>query len=642
MIPSVILNEDDLREVVQYVLTKDRFAFDVEAQGDNREVPHLANLSWLSLATEGLTVVIPFGHPIGDRQIGTTKVPETYKSGKKIGEIYYKSAPVWEPPPVQLERDVVFRILAPLFASDLIKMGHDVIYDLVAVAKYLGFVPPPPYRCTKVERWLLDENTMHWGLKETVELELGHKYDFENIGACVEKYPFSTVAYYSYCDAKYDYFVDSISFPRIQEENLERVFDVEMGVLNALCGMRLAGARMDMERLQELHDVLTKEVAVCEAEVYRSAGHVFNINSPKQKQVVLYKEQKLKPWKLTKGGMKKPEMIRTFEDYSTDDDVLESYAGNAVVDAIREYGDKAKLLSTYVDSWLGYNGDPLIYDEHLHAGFLQYGTVTGRFSCRKPNLQNIPTPFTEDGRKIRDVFIAEPGGKLIVADYSQIELVVLAHYVGSGKLYEGFQQGIDPHTMTAAMVLGKRPEDITKSERQDLGKTLGFAVVYGAGLGKVANMAKITPQQAKVVLKKHEQMFPEIHGFRDSVISLAKTRRPPYITTLLGRRRRVPMLLSRDDKLRMGAERQTFNSLIQGGAADILKFAMVNLDSMLPEDIKMILTVHDELVLSSPAERAQEAAALLQDAMTGPVTQALVRVPLKADVHICDRWSEAK
>lgn len=339
----------------------------------------------------------------------------------------------------------------------------------------------------------------------------------------------------------------------------------------------------------------------------------------------------------------------TIYDYSVDADVLESYPDNPVASSLGEYAKISKVLSTYVESWLGNNGEaPLIIDGYIHAGFQQYGTVTGRFSCRAPNLQNPPRPHTWLGKRLRSLFVPEPGGKLVVADYSQIELVILAHYIGEGALYEGFLQGIDPHTLTAAMVLDKlavigEEGGITKVERQDLGKTLGFAVVYGAGLKKVASMAHLDMNGAKRVMRKHEMMFPEIHAFKQAVINLARSRKPvPYITTLLGRKRRVPALNSRNDKIRMGAERQVFNSLIQGGAGDILKLAMIRLDAILPPEAKIVMTVHDEIVVSCPEEIAEEVARLMTEAMTGEGIQKLVRVPLKIELNIVDRWDLAK
>ena len=661
VIPAVILTEQDLQNAVEYILTKEAFAFDVEAQGENRGMPNLANLSWISLATDGFACVIPFGHPIGDNIIGTDKVLATYESGKKIGQTYRKSVPVYDAPPAQLDRGTVFRILTPLFRSNLVKIGHDVIYDLVSCSLYLGFLPPGPYRCTKTGQWLLNENRMRWGLKDITEEKYGFKYDFENIGACVEKHPFSLVAYYSYCDAKYAWFLDKDTYPLIVAEGLEEVYKLEMDILKVMCEMRITGARVDLERLEELHVDLTAKLKDAEADVYLKAGRKFNINSPLQRQQILFGPkpdgQGLKPFKLTDGGKKHQQSggNLTIRDYSTDDSVLEMFEGNPVCAAMREYGDIGKLLNTYVDSYLGYGkSDKLVFNERIHAGFQQYGTVTGRFSCKKPNLQNIPRPSTELGNLIRGIFIADDDCQLVVADYEQIELVVLAHYIGHGGLFDAFMNGIDPHSVTAAMVTDQNPVEFAarvragdkeaKVIRQDLGKTLGFAVVYGAGLNKVASMAKVDVRAAKALLKKHAQMFPEVHLFKQQVIDKARSRKVPYITTLSGRKRRVPALRSLNEGHRMGAERQIFNSLIQGGAADILKYAMVRVDRMLPPEIRLSLTVHDELVLISPVDRVQEAKDILTEAMTGQdlVDKLGLRVPLKIDVNAATRWSEAK
>lgn len=658
---NIILSEDKLREAVSYFRTQPVLAFDVEAQGDNRGVPHLAQLSWLSMATKGACIAIPFGHPIGDRIIGEKKIPQQYKTGKKIGETYYKNAPVYEEAPKQLTPGVVFEILEPLFFDpEIIKAGHDEIYDLVSSAKYFPKgVPVPPYADTKIDQWIVNENIKRLGLKEMIRQIYDVDYDTEHAGARIEEIPFSKAGHYSYCDSKYDFLYHLRLQKELEAQGLVRIHDMEMDVLNVMVGMRLAGARVDVQMLEDLREDLTVKLIDAEKKIYVSAGKKFNVNSVPQKQTILFASkpegQGLKPWKLTaKGQENKESGVRlTIKDYSTDDEVLSGYPKNSVAVSLREYGDISKLLTTYVNGWLGDSDKPtLIYDDHIHAGFLQYGTVTGRFSCRTPNLQNIPRPYTELGKKIRSVFIAEPMGKLVAADYAQIELVILAHYVGQGALYDGFLAGIDPHTMTAAMVTGRDPDELArlvaegnteaKSIRQDLGKTLGFAVVYGAGLGKVASMANISVDEARDVLHKHEMMFPEIHDFKQAVIDTCRERDGNYITTLLGRRRRVPAIRSGNKGIRKSAERQVFNSLIQGGAADLLKYAMIRTDSLLPADISLILTVHDELVLSAPEDKADLAASILTEAMTGEKIQKLVSVPLIADVKVVSRWSDAK
>jgi DNA polymerase-1 len=399
-----------------------------------------------------------------------------------------------------------------------------------------------------------------------------------------------------------------------------------------------------------------------EGSIYKAAGQRFNLNAPAQKAAVLYTPkseggQGLKPAKLTKGGYKKREagQTLTFADYSTDADSLEAHPNNPVVKAMAEYAEVAKLLG-YPLAYMGVEGDPdkpcRIFDGRIHADLVQYGTVTGRFSCREPNLQNIPRPDTELGKRIRGLFVAPPGWKLIVADWGQIELVVLAHFIGKGALYRGFHEGIDPHSATAAALLGEDPkkflerllagDEDAKAMRQ-VAKGINFAVVYGAGPDKVASMAGISVKEAKRFMEIHQRMFPEIYKFKDEVIRVCRSRRPPHIRTILGRKRRLPLILSSNNGVRMGAERQAVNSLIQGSATgDLIKLAIIRLNNLLTGDMRLILTVHDEIVCMAPEDQAEECAEMVKEAMLGEGIQKLLRVPLSSDVKIVDRWSEAK
>lgn len=648
-----------MQQIVSYYLQQDSFSFDVESSEENREHAHINRVTWISLATYGHACVIPMGHQVGELN-GKTIERRQYKTGAKVGQYYNKKVDAFTPPPQQLSRTVVFEILKPLFASTTIrKIGHDVIFDVVSIAKYLGFVPPPPYACTKTGFWLLDENRWTRGLKEMTEEIYGFKYDFEDVGKCVEAHPFSRVAYYSFCDSKVTFLHWQRIWQQLQDQNLIPIFNLEMDVLNVLIGMKLEGAPVDEAKLVELRATLSERQIKQEVEVYAQAKKKFNIGSPKQLQELLFlpKEQGgqgLRAHKLTPGGKTawkegKPE---TIYHYSTDDEALAFYPHNELVQAIREYRDTSKVLSTYVNSYLGTDDTPsLIFDGRLHASFQQYGTVTGRFSGRAPNLQNIPRSLTELGKLVRSVFIAPEGRLLVCADFSQIELVVLAHYIGEGKLYEGFLQGIDPHTMTAAMVLGKKPfigdGGITKDERQWLGKTLNFAIVFGAGINKVASMINGDVKDAKRVLKEHEKQFPEIHEFKAWVVEGAMKRKPDcYITTLLGRKRRVPELgyhYTREENWKLErAKRQIFNSLIQGGAADINKLALVRLDAMLPEEAAIHLTVHDEIVCSAPPHLISTVMETVREAMTGRGIQKYVNVPLKIEMESGSNWGSIK
>lgn len=649
---NIITTPDRLAETVKYFLDSQEraFSWDMETSGENRGVPFCNSASWIGLATRGRTAVIPFGHPIGTKVVGETKEPRQQSNGIKMFRV-----PVYEGPPPQLMRDQVFEALAPLFFHDeLVKVGHGVQFDLATIAKYYDdTIPSGPHCDSIVLRWLIDENRKQYKLKTITQDIYGYAYDDENVGKCVEKYPFGKVAHYLHCDVVYPMAEYRKLRPLIDEWDLNRVYELEMALLPILARMRLTGIDVDVPRLEEMRADLSVRVEEVEGKIYHAAGRKFNINAPRQKQEVLYGKrsdggQALRTWRLTDGGKKRQQARQPLSiyDYSTDAEALDSYVGNPVVDALLNYQEWAKLLNTYV---LGYLGDDTakdkpcrIFDGKIFADFVQYGTKTGRFSCREPNLQNIGRPNTELGTLIRGAFVAEPGRKLVVADYEQVELVVLAHFLGQGKLYEGFLAGIDPHRMTAAGVVGKAPEDVSGDERQRFGKSINFAVVFGAGDGKVASMMGVDVRQAKSFLQKHEQEFPEIYGFKEYILDQCRDERPPHIRTLFGRMRRVPGIHSRDRGMRMYSERQAFNSLIQGSAADIMKFAMVRLAPSMPPWMKLHLTVHDELVTSAPVARTEEAKVILLNAMTGPGIGDMLRVPLKSDCAIVSRWSEAK
>jgi DNA polymerase I-like protein with 3'-5' exonuclease and polymerase domains len=306
------------------------------------------------------------------------------------------------------------------------------------------------------------------------------------------------------------------------------------------------------------------------------------------------------------------------------------------------------MLNTYVNAWLGIPGDKkhpsCIYDGYIYPEFQQHGTVTGRFSGRAPNPQNIPRADTPRGLLIRGAFSSPEGWCRVVSDYGQIELVMLAHLIGRGKLFEGFLAGIDPHTVHAAGVLGKDPADVTKDERQKYGKTLGFTVINGAHWKKVAELIGGTQKEAKWILDKHEAEFPEVYAFKEAVFNGARSRRPPHVRSLLGRKRRMPGLMSNEFRVRSAAERETFNFLIQGGAADLMKVALIAADNMLAERVPeayVNMTVHDEMTAMCRIEDVEETKATVIEAMTGPHIQRLIKVPLKVDCNAAQRWSDA-
>jgi DNA polymerase I-like protein with 3'-5' exonuclease and polymerase domains len=691
MTSSVILDEGVLREVVDYFLTQDAFAFDVETWGDTRKVCHLNEVLWLSMATKGCSVVIPMGHPIGTKVIGEHKEQREYGgTGPRAGKSFNATIVDYEPPPDQLRRELVFDILRPLFFSTKRKSAHGAVFDLASTAKYFGEVVPGPYNDTVVQSWLLDENRKLHGLKHLTKDIYHFTYDNEEVGRCIEKYPFATVAHYSYCDALYAWLLMERFTPQITAQGLSRVYDLEMDVLNVLVGMRLAGSHVDVSRLKELKKELTVKRDQAKQELLDIAGPDFKPNSYPQKQKLLYLDpphgQGLTPWKramsatppiliidkygnvrevvgkardvkngaadwASREGNKKvakqkqavvDNQLLEVRGCSTDDETLQGYPTNPLARKIRAYQEVNKLLSTYV---LAYLGNPAkdkpcqVYDDRIYTELVQYGTTTRRFSCREPNLQNIPRPDKDNpndyGTLIRGIWDTEPGWQLVIGDYGQIELVVFAHFAGEGALFDGFMNGIDPHQNTA---------DLVGIPRQ-LAKTLNFTMSYGAGGRKVSSLLGVEYDEGRIILEDHQRAFPELYALKEDIIDTCRQRRPPHVRTLLGGMRRLPMIHSPDKELRARAERQAVSSVIQGSAADLLKLAMVRADSLLGEqcpDTQIVLSVHDELVLYSPEYEAEKARDVLQEAMLGPEIQSLIRVPLTADIKIVDRWSDAK
>lgn len=660
---GVILTAEQLREEVKYFLKQPAFAWDTETMDGStpgtRGIPTQNRVVWISLATYGRTIVIPMGHPNGDVLIKRAHKKKDKETGKFVN---YPA--IFSSPPKQMRPSEVFEILKPLFFNDkIIKIAHNSTFDFISVEKYYGAVPSAPMTDTIVLQWLLDENIgegvggpkrpLNKGLKTLVKWYYSVDYDKEEVGKCIEAHPFNKVARYALLDARYTWLLYLQLTERVHREELDPIRELENQVTEVCCHMGVIGAPVDIEAIHELREYLAIKLEQIEAKIYRAAGKVFNINSNPQKQDILFGKKKdggqgLKPKKKTKTGAP-----------STDKESLEHYIGNPVVDALIEYSEVDKLLSTYVLAYLGKTDDTkkpcLIFDGRIHTDLVQYGTVTGRFSSRAPNLQNIPAPRTELGKKVRGLFMAPPGYKLLVADYGQMELRILASYIGYGGLYDGFQAGIDAHTQTASLVFNIDPELLKLDENKwmrNAAKTLNFAIVYGAGPDKVAAMLGMSLEEAKELLANHRKAFPEIYAFKKKVVSTASRRKVPHIRTILGRIRRVWDLRDPDEQWKLWkAERQLFNSLIQGSLGDIIKLAMVRMHKLLSEDalknpgreIRMILSVHDELVIQCPEDRVEEGSRLLLEAMTGPEVQELVSVPLDVGkVAVVQKWAEAK
>lgn len=701
---GLVTSLEQLREEVEYFLQFDAFAWDTETMPGpegpgTRGIPTQNRVVWISLATYGRAIVIPIGHPNGN-----VLLKKAYRKKNKDTGKFENFPPQYDAPPKQLRPSDVFEILRPLFFSDKTKICHNATFDFISVEKHFGAIPPGPISDSIVLQWILDENIgtiegasadlvdefesifnpeLHdylednrtgprrpkgKGLKELVRFYHGVDYDKEEVGKCIELHPFNVVAQYALLDAKYTWLLWRMFDELCQEQELMPIRRLEEQTTVVCCDMGLVGAPVDIEALQELDKYLTKEMVRVEGLLYKAAKKQFNINSPKQKQILLYGYKKdgnqgLKPTKLTKTAKQKKKQDKNWKpdihSWSTDKEALKGFKDNEVCKLLLEYAEYDKLRGTYVRGYLGDPDDPvkkpcLIFDGRIHTDLVQYGTVTGRFSSRAPNLQNIPAPSSELGKKVRGLFKAPKGFKLLVADYGQMELRILASYIGFGGLYDGFHAGIDAHTQTAALVFDVDHDKVEKWQRS-AAKTLNFAIVYGAGPDKVADMLKMTIEEAKQLLANHKKAFPEIYRFKAAVIAAAKKRDIPHIRTILGRIRRVWDLMVdpySEEKWKVWrAERQLFNSLIQGSLGDIIKLAMVRLHKALKEDaennpgreIQLVLSVHDELVLLCPEDRVKIGASLLKEAMLGDEIQELIGVPLDVgDVAVVERWSEAK
>lgn len=985
---NVVLDLERLEREVEFFGNAGAFVYDVETipsspGADDRGVPSHNQVLWVGLATDTRAIQIPLGHPVGTRQIDEAREPRLCSDGKT--RLY--RVPVYEKPPEQLTRADAFPVLNKLFADPgVIKAAHGATFDNASVAKYRdGLIPAGKLPCTIVMRWLCDENRRRYGLKWMTKEIYKFAYDDEDVGKQVEKHPFNMVAHYLHCDVTYTWLEYRRNKRRIEEEGLQDLFELETQLTSVLSHMRTTGVPIDEARLLELRDDLIVRVGETERKLYAAAGGPFNINATRQKQAILFGPkskggQGLKAWKMTDSGSKRKEAGETpdFTFWSTDDDAIASFKGNPVVDALLEYQETSKVLSTYVHGYLGVEGEKnkpsRIFGGRIYPDFVQYGAATGRFSCRNPNLQNVPRPGTDLGKMVRSLFVAEPGHKLIVADYGQIELVLLAHFIGHGNLYDGFLAGIDPHVNTAAGALGMDSAELqalvdagdheAADNRQRFGKSINFAcvpmssqaltkdgwksyddlnvgdlvlandgknavwtpvlekvkydrapvvrmsnstwsswstpnhrwvadrrtgrgaarrsvrefsttetltgehsivlsaplsaegngvsardaaivawlhtdghmerseltgrtaqgsdgrrrgfsasifqkkekfvgiidslldgvphsryerptgiiqwlldpqfvrdlwvrtgldnqtleqfvlglgtdalsafyeacwqvegwtdkhgvrlmcqnegpvleamhlaaylmgydvtrvahgehkgtrnwtlrmrrpyvtmqrvsreqvseedvwcirtehenwvmrqegrimltgnTVYGAGIIKLASMMGVSTEEAKKFKTSYDRANPEIEQFRREVLREARRQSPPHVTTLLGRKRRLPSVNSTDEGLRMYAERQLFNAKIQGSSADLTKMAMVRFHQMKRPEWELLLTVHDELVVTAPETQAEECRDVLVESMTGAEMQRLVRLPLKADPAIVDNWAAAK
>lgn len=410
----------------------------------------------------------------------------------------------------------------------------------------------------------------------------------------------------------------------LEKNNMKALFEnVELPLLFTLSNMEKEGIRVNAEALKEYGSQLEVRIKELESQIYEEAGEEFNINSPKQLGVILFEKLQLPGGKKTKTG------------YSTAADVLEKLAPeHKLVADILEYRQLAKLKSTYADGLAGFIGE----DGRIHSTFNQTITATGRISSTEPNLQNIPIRM-ELGRLIRKVFIPKDGFVFVDADYSQIELRVLAHLSGDENLIEAYKEAQDIHRMTASQVFHVPFEEVTDLQRRNA-KAVNFGIVYGISSFGLSQDLSITRKEAAEYIENYFATYPKIKGFLDGLVTEAKEQ--GYVETMFQRRRPVPEIRSGNFMQRSFGERVAMNSPIQGTAADIIKIAMIRVEQALKEqnlESRLILQVHDELLIEAKEDEVEAVKAILEREMKGAANLA---VPLEIDMHTGTNWYEAK
>ena len=407
--------------------------------------------------------------------------------------------------------------------------------------------------------------------------------------------------------------------------SLELFKTIEMPLVYVLASMEHEGIFVDIEKLTEFGERLKKEQAELTSEIYDFAGHEFNINSPKQLATVLFEELKLRAVKKTKSG------------YSTNAEVLEKLKwAHPIVEKILEYRKIAKLNSTYVEGLI-----PAINkrDGKIHSSFNQTVTVTGRISSTEPNLQNIPVR-TELGREMRKMFIAKSSDFVLIdADYSQIELRVLAHIANDKNMIEAFNSDFDIHSSTAAKVFNVKNDEVT-SEMRSAAKAINFGLVYGMGEFSLSQDLKISVKKAKEYIEDYLGSYPNVKKYMKETVEFARDN--GYVLTMFGRRRDIPEIKASNFQTRSFGERVALNTPVQGSAADIIKLAMINVFNRLNEEklkAKLILQVHDELIIEAPKDEVDKVCALLKEEME---KAAELLVPLKVDMKVGRSWFDTK
>ncbi len=591
---KLIENETEAKELSDFLLTNEIFSLDTETTS----IEALdAKLVGLSFSTE-------------DFRAWYVPVSRETEKAKKILDIF---RPVYENPKI-------------------LKVGQNLKYDLTVLANY-GIHLSGPLFDTMLAHYLIQPELRH-NMDYLAEIYLNYKTIHieeligpkgrgqKNMGDLEPK----DIYKYACEDADVTLRLMKPLAEELRKNSLEEVFqNIEMPLMPVLARMERNGVVLDTETLKEVENDFTLRLQTLEKDIYELAGHEFTINSPRQVGEVLFGELKLsEKVKKTKSGQ-----------YSTSEEVLRDlHSKHPIVQKILDYRGLKKLLSTYVEAL------PKLINPatgHIHTSFNQAVTATGRLSSSNPNLQNIPVRG-EDGREIRKAFIPEAGEIFFSADYSQIELRIMAHLSGDEHMIEAFNAGHDVHAATAARIFHKDIKDISKDERRKA-KTANFGIIYGISAFGLAERMDVSRTEAKELIDSYFEMYPKIKDYISKAVDTAREK--GYIETEFGRRRYLPDINSRNAVVRGYAERNAVNAPIQGTAADIIKIAMIRVQQRLDAEgckARMMLQVHDELNFSVPTDEFDKVKRIVIEEMQGAYKMS---VPLEADCGEGKNWLEA-
>jgi len=591
----IVDNTPALDKLVSRLSAVKTFSLDTETTSLN---PMLAQLVGISLSpAPGEAYYIPLGH------VGWGEVE-------------------------QLPLEQVISRLRPLLEdTTLTKIAHNSKYDMTVLIEH-GITVNNLTFDTMLAAYLLSEKSL--GLKALAFSKLGVEMTPIKalIGSGAKQLSMSQVeikqaADYACADADMTLRLAELLNEELRQQGLWQLFsEVEMPLVPVLLRMERNGVALDTDLLRQMSHHLGEQLLKLEADIYNCVGHQFNINSPQQLSSVLFQELKLPPARKTKSG------------YSTGAEVLEELRGtHPIIEFILDYRQLAKLKSTYVDALPG-----LINSKtgRVHTSFNQTRTATGRLSSSEPNLQNIPVRG-EFGKQVRQAFIAPAGSYLVAGDYSQIDLRALAHLSQDPSLLNAFHRDEDIHAATAAQLFGVDASQITPDMRR-LAKTVNFGVIYGMSDYGLEQATELSREEATQFIAAYFDKYPGVKQYLESTKEQARER--GYVQTLLGRRRFIPEVNSSNRQVREAAERMAINMPVQGTSADIIKVAMINLDREIEKrrlKSKMLLQVHDELILEVPREELEEMEKLVPRIMSSALK---LSIPLKVDIKTGNNWGE--